>query len=110
MRNSSTLARSRIPLYSCWITALLVTVHCSGQDSSERVRPPNVILMTLDTLRADHLGCYGNPTIHTPSLDAFAEKSIRFDRHYMAGFPTMPARAAGLRCARAGGCTTWPRS
>lgn len=53
----------------------------------------NVIWIISDTLRRDHLGCYGNPTIHTPSLDAFAEKSVRFDRHYMAGFPTMPARA-----------------
>jgi len=53
----------------------------------------NVIWIISDTLRKDHLGCYGNQTIHTPSLDAFAEKAMRFDRHYMAGFPTMPARA-----------------
>jgi len=53
----------------------------------------NVIWIIADTLRRDHLGCYGNQTIHTPSLDAFAAKSVRFDRHYMASFPTMPARA-----------------
>jgi arylsulfatase A-like enzyme len=53
----------------------------------------NVIWIITDTLRRDHLGAYGNKTIKTPSLDAFAEKSVRFDRHYIAGFPTMPTRA-----------------
>ena len=53
----------------------------------------NVIWIITDTLRRDHLGAYGNKTIRTPSLDAFAATSVRFDRHYIAGFPTMPARA-----------------
>lgn len=53
----------------------------------------NVIWITADTFRRDHLGCYGNPTIHTPSLDALAARSTRFNRHYIANFPTMPTRA-----------------
>ena len=53
----------------------------------------NVIWIVSDTFRLDHLGCYGNKTIHTPSLDALAAKSVRFDHHYAAAFPTMPARA-----------------
>ena len=53
----------------------------------------NLIWIISDTLRRDHLGCYGNQTIHTPALDSLASKSVRFDRHYAAGFPTMPARA-----------------
>ena len=53
----------------------------------------NVVWVISDTLRRDHVGCYGNPDIRTPSLDAFAEKSVRFDRHYIASFPTMPTRA-----------------
>jgi len=53
----------------------------------------NVIWIVSDTLRRDHLGCYGNKKIHTPSLDALAAKSVRFNRHYIANFPTMPARA-----------------
>jgi len=52
----------------------------------------NVIWIVADTFRRDHLGCYDNQTIHTPSLDTFADKSVRFARHYMANFPTMPAR------------------
>ena len=53
----------------------------------------NVIWITSDTFRRDHIGAYGNKQIRTPSLDAFAAKSVRFDKHYAAGFPTMPARA-----------------
>lgn len=53
----------------------------------------NIIWIVADTFRKDHLGCYGNKTIRTPSLDALAAKSMRFDRHYAADFPTMPARA-----------------
>ncbi|MDE2716709.1 MAG: sulfatase-like hydrolase/transferase, partial [Chloroflexota bacterium] len=50
----------------------------------------NVIWIVSDTFRRDHIGAYGNPTIRTPSLDALAAKSIRFDDHYSAGSPTMP--------------------
>lgn len=53
----------------------------------------SVIWMIADTLRRDHIGAYGNKIIHTPSLDALAAKSVRFDRYYAASFPTMPARA-----------------
>jgi arylsulfatase A-like enzyme len=53
----------------------------------------NVIWVISDTLRRDHVGVYGNKENITPAIDALAAKSIRFDRHYIAGFPTMPARA-----------------
>ena len=53
----------------------------------------NVIWITADTLRRDHIGAYGNKQIQTPSMDMLAERSVRFQRHYAAGFPTMPARA-----------------
>ena len=53
----------------------------------------NVIWIVSDTFRRDHVGAYGNPHIRTPSLDALAAESVRFDAHYSAGFPTMPTRA-----------------
>jgi arylsulfatase A-like enzyme len=53
----------------------------------------NVIWIVADTFRSDAIGVYGNEKIHTPSIDALAEKSVRFDNHYAASFPTMPARA-----------------
>ena len=53
----------------------------------------NVILIVSDTFRRDHLGCYGNPWIHTPHLNRLAERSIVFDQCYAASFPTVPNRA-----------------
>ena len=41
--------------------------------------PPNVILISIDTVRADHLGCYGYERDTSPALDAFAEVSTRYD-------------------------------
>jgi arylsulfatase A-like enzyme len=53
----------------------------------------NIIWITADTLRKDALGAYGNKTVRTPSIDKLAAQSTRFNRHYAASFPTMPARA-----------------
>ena len=52
----------------------------------------NFIIIISDTLRRDHLGCYGNERISTPNIDAFARQAIVFDRAYSASFPTVPHR------------------
>ena len=46
-----------------------------------------------DTLRQDHLGCYGNENIITPYIDQFSNSCIKFNRAYATSFPTMPCRA-----------------
>src|SRR5439155_25519918 len=46
----------------------------------------NVIIITIDTVRADHLGCYGYGLVQTPNIDALARSSARF-RH---AFTTVP--------------------
>ncbi|MFP8957650.1 sulfatase [Natrialbaceae archaeon A-CW3] len=51
-----------------------------------------VILITADTLRADHLGCYGSNEVQTPNLDQFAEDATRFESNYAASYPTVPNR------------------
>ncbi len=40
---------------------------------------PNIVLVTIDTLRADYLGCYGHPWIETPTVDALARDGVVFD-------------------------------
>ena len=40
--------------------------------------PPNVFLVTIDTLRADHVGCYGDSGVKTPAMDSLARDGIRF--------------------------------
>ena len=54
----------------------------------------NVIVVMLDSLRPDHLGCYGNPWIETPRIDEFSEEAITFERAYAEGMPTLPVRTA----------------
>lgn len=41
--------------------------------------PPNVVFISIDTLRADHLGCYGYAFPTSPRIDAFAQQSLVFD-------------------------------
>ena len=52
----------------------------------------NVILVISDTLRRDHIGCYGNDWIKTPHIDQFAKDAVVFDNAYTASFPTVPNR------------------
>jgi choline-sulfatase len=55
---------------------------------------PNLLLITIDTLRADHLGCYGNPTIKTPVLDSLAQKSLFFENAICAAPLTLPSHTS----------------
>jgi len=55
---------------------------------------PNVILIMLDSLRRDYLGCYGNDWIRTPNIDALARESVRFVNAYPEALPTIPVRRA----------------
>lgn len=55
------------------------------------VAPPNVVVITIDTLRADHLGCYGYKQIRTPNIDSLAAGSARFERAYTAVPVTLPS-------------------
>ncbi|HEX6504690.1 MAG TPA: sulfatase-like hydrolase/transferase [Terriglobales bacterium] len=52
---------------------------------------PNVVVITIDTLRADHLGCYGYKQIHTPNIDGLAADSARFERAYTPVPITLPS-------------------
>src|SRR5690242_21340170 len=54
-------------------------------------RPPNVVVITIDTLRADHLGCYGYKQIRTPNIDALAADGTRFERAYTSVPVTLPS-------------------
>lgn len=49
-----------------------------GQTSTPRKSSPDVFLITIDTLRADHVGCYGYKQVETPALDALAADGVRF--------------------------------
>lgn len=59
----------------------------------------NVLLITLDTLRADYLGCYGNEWIKTPTLDQLADQSVVFDQAFSQAPSTTPSHASIMTSA-----------
>jgi len=63
----------------------------------------NCIVICMDTLRWDHLGCYQPGRIQTPQIDAFARDATRFDAAYCASFPTIPMRTDAFT-----GNVNWP--
>ncbi|MGH9144710.1 MAG: sulfatase, partial [Vicinamibacterales bacterium] len=57
-------------------------------------RKPNILLVTLDTTRADHVGAYGYRPAHTPRLDRLAAEGVLFERVVSAAPITLPAHAS----------------
>ena len=60
------------------------------------VERPNVVLVTLDTTRADHLGCYGDADARTPAIDGLATGGILFSQAATPAPLTLPAHASIL--------------
>lgn len=68
---------------------------------------PNVVLLTIDTLRADWLGCYGHNRPISPNLDRLAAKSIRFEQAITGGSWTQaafPVLMTSTYASMYGGC------
>jgi arylsulfatase A-like enzyme len=55
---------------------------------------PNVILISVDTLRADHLGCYGNPRGTSPNIDRLASEGVLFENGFSPTAWTLPGHAS----------------
>ena len=68
-----------LPLLCCLLAAGTNTAR--GQTPGKSP-PPNVFLITIDTLRADHVHCYGYDRIQTPSLDSIARDGFRFNQAF----------------------------
>jgi len=62
--------------------------------TSQNRRSPNVVLVVLDTWRADRMSCYGHSEPTTPHLDAFAAESTLFERAISPAQWTIPAHAS----------------
>ena len=66
------------------------------RDATYREERPNVLLVSIDTLRADRLGSYGYENARTPRLDAFAERSVRFANVRSQAPYTLPSHTSML--------------
>lgn len=53
-----------------------------------------ILFLDLDTLRPDHLGCYGYPRDTSPVIDSIAKEGVRFSNYYCSDAPCLPSRAA----------------
>src|SRR5437588_9704887 len=79
-----------------WLLLLAIALPCSTYGASAPAtgaRPPNIVLITLDTTRADRMGFLGSKLGLTPSLDSLARQSAVFSRAYAQVPLTTPSHA-----------------
>jgi arylsulfatase A-like enzyme len=87
-----------IPRLSARLFACLVfaSLFCGCMEEAEPQPPEHLILVTLDTLRRDHLGTYGYEGAISPHLDRLAERGVRFDDAFTQAVTTPPSHASIL--------------
>ncbi|MCB9916328.1 MAG: sulfatase [Planctomycetes bacterium] len=74
------------------LLAPLLLLACRGSDApAESARPQNLVVLVIDTLRPDHLGCYGYARPTSPALDRWARNATVFERAQSAAPWTAPA-------------------
>ena len=72
-------AKASARLLGC-LLALTISAFAQNYGTSGKASRPNVLLVTMDTVRADHLGCYGYRQVKTPALDALAQDGVLFEQ------------------------------
>lgn len=75
---------------------LLTACEARNADRRERERQPNVILISMDTLRSDHLGCYGYEKDTSPALDVLCEDAVVFEEAIAQASSTLHSHASML--------------
>src|SRR5215468_3979769 len=78
-------------LSRCFVVLVALGGLAPPSNAANPTNRPNVVVITVDTLRADHLGCYGYKQIHTPNIDALAVGGVRFERAYSSVPVTLPS-------------------
>lgn len=69
----------------------LILAAACAPGPQEVAQPLNVLLVSIDTLRADHLGCYGASAVETPAIDRLAAGGVRFENAFSPVPLTLPA-------------------
>ncbi|MEO8215649.1 MAG: sulfatase-like hydrolase/transferase [Acidobacteriota bacterium] len=82
----------RRPLAAAALLSMLLTGTACRKPAAETSAPP-IIIISVDTLRSDHLPAYGYRKVQTPAIDALAHDSIVFERAYSHCPLTLPSHA-----------------
>ena len=77
----------------CPALCLALCIGLAGACADARPGP-NVLLISIDTLRPDHLGCYGYGRETSPAIDRLAREGVLFENHISSTSWTLPAHAA----------------
>jgi arylsulfatase A-like enzyme/tetratricopeptide (TPR) repeat protein len=88
--------RRHAPLALLALAAALAACDGPVEPAAEGDRVERIVLVTIDTLRADHVGCYGAESAETPALDALAAEGVRFETAISPAPLTLPSHATLL--------------
>lgn len=83
-------------LYGGVVAGLAPSLWLSGCGKLRRKEKPNIILIVIDTLRFDHVGCYGYKRNTTPNIDRLANRSLLFKNAIVTAPWTLPSVASIL--------------
>jgi arylsulfatase A-like enzyme len=95
-RGARRRAAARIGAAAVALLAVAAVVRLAPPLLSSAPDDWNLLLVTLDTTRADRLGAYGYRHAETPALDALAEQGVRWERCYAPAPLTLPSHASIL--------------
>jgi arylsulfatase A-like enzyme len=76
------------------LAVLVLALGALGCGGADQPRRPNVVLISIDMLRPDHLGCHGYERDTSPSIDRLAREGVRFAEHVSSAPWTLPAHTA----------------
>jgi arylsulfatase A-like enzyme len=90
----SSPVRSIVPIV--WVPMCALLLAGCEPDTAAQARPANVLLVSIDTLRADHVGAFGATEAKTPTLDRLAFEGVRFTNAISPAPLTLPSHATLL--------------
>ncbi|HLX82755.1 MAG TPA: sulfatase-like hydrolase/transferase [Terriglobales bacterium] len=82
--------------FRCWVVLCFLAGSLEAVAQTPLRPQPNVVLVTIDTLRADHVGAYGYKQIKTPNIDGLAAEGARFERAFAVVPVTLPSHSSML--------------
>jgi len=86
----------KVSLFSLGILGLVVlfNIFILGYERRNSTEGPNIVLISIDTLRADHLGSYGYERDTSPNIDNIAEEGVLFENAFSQAPWTLPSMAS----------------